>query len=145
MKNPIIEKRLVEFIKNNTVNDNLYWYPLNGIKSDIKAVAYQIDDLYRDDQIHLLQKIVEKCGINHVNSFQLDSMEYISNSDIIELLYEKDEYGYDFPWYSETFYFDSTESWMIYVSHEGTIAFTGKEIADIAANIIPDKYICTGG
>ena len=47
---------------------------------------------------------------------------------MIRLLYEKDGIGYNFPWYVETFYYDPSRRWMIYVSHEGTITFTGNEI-----------------
>ena len=53
------------------------------------------------------------------------------NENIIELLYSSDDAGYDFPWYVETYYYDSSEKWMIYVSHEGTITFAGEEIVAI--------------
>ena len=39
------------------------------------------------------------------------------------------------------FYFDSTETWLVYVSHEGTISFTGGEIVQAAKAIIPSQYI----
>ena len=64
---------------------------------------------------------------------------------MIRLLYEKDGIGYNFPWYVETFYYDPSRRWMIYVSHEGTITFTGNEITQAANNFISiyDKMIFT--
>ena len=50
----------------------------------------------------------------------------------MELLYERDEVGYTFPWYVESFYFDDNHQWMIYVSHEGTVIFTGEMITKAA-------------
>ena len=55
-------------------------------------------------------------------------------------LYEKKEDGYTFPWYVETFYFDDTKEWMIYVSHEGTVSFTGSKIVKTAEEIFGGKY-----
>lgn len=66
--------------------------------------------------------------------------EYFEGDDIRRLLYEKDEDGYTFPWYVETYYFDDTEKWMIYVSHEGTISFTGSKIVKIADEVLGGNY-----
>lgn len=55
-------------------------------------------------------------------------------------LYEKDDTGYCFPWTDEMYYFDNSESWIIYVSHEGTITFAGEQLSEIAESIIPDIY-----
>lgn len=60
---------------------------------------------------------------------------------MIRLLYEKDGIGYNFPWYVETFYYDPSRRWMIYVSHEGTINFTGNEITQAANRIISSQYM----
>ncbi len=85
-------------------------------------------------------KVADKCGIVNVNTFQMDHLEYFEGDDIRTLIYEKDEDGYAFPWYVETFYFDDTEEWMIYVSHEGTISFTGSKIVEIADEVFGGKY-----
>ena len=55
-------------------------------------------------------------------------------------LYEKDDAGYIFPWIDEEYYFDRSESWIIYVSHEGTITFAGEQMPGISETIIPDRY-----
>lgn len=140
MKNHVIEKNLITFIKNNSINPGLYWVPLIKLKNNIPVIAYDIEAIYNSNDIDLLYKIVDKCGIVNENTFQMDHLEYFEGDDIHTLLYEKDEDGYTFPWYVETFYFDDTKKWMIYVSHEGTISFTGSKIVKIADEVFGGNY-----
>ena len=122
-----IIKRLTD-----TLNDirevNTYWYPLVKIKSDVPAVAYNVEKIYADEKIELLEAILKACGIKQVTVVQMDHGLVYESEDMYKLLYEKDEDGYIFPWVNETYYFDETKQWMIYVSHEGTITFTGSDI-----------------
>ena len=140
MKNSVIEKKLITFIKNNSEYPGLYWVPLTKLKNKIPVIAYDVDAIYKSNDIDLLRKVVDKCGIVNVNTFQMDHLEYFEGDDIRTLLYEKGEDGYTFPWYVETFYFDDTEKWMLYVSHEGTISFTGSKIMKIANEVFGGKY-----
>lgn len=143
MKNNIIERKLISFIKEYSVTSSLYWVPLVRLKRHIPVAAYDLHAIYENNDIVLLEKVFEICGISDVNTFQMDHLEYFEHDNIFELLYEKDEDGYNFPWYVETFYFDSTEKWMVYVSHEGTISFTGKTIVEAATKCINQLYsIC---
>ena len=119
---------------------NLYWMPLARLKKDISVVSNNLDAIYKNDDIALLENVFKLCGISYINTFQMDHLEYFEHDNIFELLFEKDDDGYTFPWYVETYYFDSTEKWMVYVSHEGTISFTGKEIAEVAAENIDNTY-----
>ena len=105
------------------------------------VVAYDLDAIYRDNEISLLEKVFRQCDIMIVSTFQMDSREYFEKDEISALLYEKDKDGFNFPWTVETFYFDATETWLVYVSHEGTISFTGELIARTAEEIIPDRYL----
>ena len=73
--------------------------------------------------------------------FQMDTTQCFDSENIIQLLYEQDEDGYVFQQYSETFLFDQSETWLIYLSHERTISFTGKEIVTMAKKTIPSCYI----
>lgn len=141
MKNKRTETELVRFISGSTVYGGLYWYPLNILKSDIPVAAYKIDAIYKDGEIDLIEKVLQACAITCADTFQTDSMEFFENDNIAELLYERDGSGYCFPWYVETFYFDDSKKWMIYVSHEGTITFSGAEIAAAAKRIIPEGYL----
>lgn len=140
MKNSVIEKKLITFINSNSEYPGLYWFPLTKLKNKIPVIAYDVDAIYKSNDIDLLRKIVDKCGIVNVNTFQMDHLEYFEGDDIRTLLYEKDEDGYAFPRYVETFYFDDTEEWMIYVSHEGTISFTGNKIVYIANEVFEGNY-----
>ena len=109
MKNPEVEKKLIHCIKNNNSNHSLYWYPLVNIESSLCTAAYDITRIYQDDQIILLENIVNTCNIVYVSMFQMDHREYFENESIVRLLYERDEDGYVFQWYAETFIFDRFE------------------------------------
>lgn len=140
MKNSAIAEKLITFIENNSKYSGLYWVPLTKLKNKIPVIAYDVDAIYKNEDVDLLHKVVDKCGIVNVHTFQMDHLEYFEDDDIRTLLYEKDEDGYAFPYYVETFYFDDTEKWMIYVSHEGTISFTGSKIVEIADEVFGGKY-----
>ena len=141
MKNSIVESKLISFIREYADGNDLYWYPLTRLKKDIPVAAYDIDAIYKDGQTALLESVFIKCRISTVSTFQTDSMEYFDSDSIFDLLYEQDSDGFVFPWTVETFYFDDTEQWLVYVSHEGTISFTGGLIVQAAKAIIPAKYI----
>ena len=145
MKNSIIERKLIDFIKEYSEGTSLYWAPLTRLKKDIPVVSYHVDAIYKNNDIALLENVFKTCGISEVNTFQMDHLEYFEHENIFELLYEKDDDEYSFPWYVETFYFDSSETWMVYVSHEGTISFTGKEIVKAAIENIDNLYRTSQG
>ncbi len=140
MKNSVVKEKLLAFLSEYASGNDLYWYPLTVLKKDIPVVAYDIDAIYRSGEIALLQRVFEVCQIDVVMTFQTDSMEYFEDDRISDLLFEKIGDGYDFPWTVETFYFDHTEKWLAYVSHEGTLSFTGEEIVRAAKEILPEQY-----
>lgn len=140
MDDKSITEKIESFLKENTINHITYWYPLAKIKSGIPAAAYLVTEIYRDNRIDLIKKILEKCNIRYGNCVQQYMTELHENSDLIEMLYEKDEYGYVLPWLCEMFIFDRSKKWLIYISHEETITFTGEEITKAAREIIPEKY-----
>ena len=118
-----------------------YWYPLNKIKENVPVIAYDLDKIYTDNQIEQIEKVLKDCSINMVTMFQ--NQDYKTMSETLSLnkrLYEKDSDGYVFPWNIESYYYDNTKMWLIYVSHEGTITFSGEKIVDIAKKYIDNKY-----
>ena len=141
MKNPAVEAKLLSFLNEYTSGNDLYWFPLTRLKKDIPVAAYDIDAIYKNGDIALLEHVFKTCRIDRVSTFQTDSMEYFDNDSIFDLLYEKDRDVFVFPWTFETFYFDSTEKWLVYVSHEGTISFTGGGIVQAAEKTIPHQYV----
>lgn len=140
MKNLDVQQRLLSFLREYAAGNDLYWVPLTTLKKDIPVVAYDMDAIYRNGCVWLLEKVFRTCEISKVRTFQTDSMEYFEDDDVTELLYEKDSDGFVFPRTVETFYFDGSEQWLCYVSHEGTISFTGEKMASAAGEILPDKY-----
>lgn len=137
--NDIIEK-LKNAIYSYTNSESLYWYPLRELTCGFSAVAYDVNALYEDDRVDDLAAIIKYCNIRFVTMVQMDYETVFHNEDIRKLLYARDEEGFDFPGYVETYYFDQSKSWLIYVSHEETISFTGKDLAECARKILPGKY-----
>ena len=140
MKNPKVEKKLIHYIKSNSDHNSLYWYPLVHVTKFISVAAYDIIRIYQDNNIFLLENVIKLCNIGDVIMFQMDYREYFEEN-ITQLLYEQDEDGYIFQWYAETFIFDCSEEWLIYLSHENTISFTGEKIVTVAKQIIPSCYL----
>lgn len=137
--NDIVEK-LKNAIHFYTNSESFYWCPIREITCGFSAVAYDVNALYEDDRVDDLAAIIKYCNIRFVTMVQMDYETVFHNEDIRKLLYARDEEGFDFPGYVETYYFDQSKSWLIYVSHEETISFTGKDLAECARKILPDKY-----
>lgn len=131
---------LMDFLTEYTGSKCRYWYPLCALKKEVPVVAYDVDRIYKEDKIGQIEKVISACKIAQCVSFQ---MQYGNmkrrNENLLELLYERDKDGYTFPWYVETFYFDDNREWMIYVSHEGTITFTGEMITKEALKWMEGK------
>ena len=140
MKNIDVENRLIDFIHTHSDGLGLYWVPLVKLKKSVPVVSFNLDAIYRNNDVIALEKVFRECGISNVNTFQMNNREYFQNMSIVDLLYEKDDDGYNFPWNVETFYFDSSEEWLVYVSHEGTISFTGRRITETATKSIDNAY-----
>ncbi len=141
MKNPKIEKELIHYIKSNSDHNSLYWYPLVHVEKSIPVATYDIIGIYQNNNIYFIENIIKWCHIEKVSLFQMDYREYFENESITQLLYERDKDGYIFQWYAETFIFDKSKEWLIYLSHENTISFTGEKIVTIAKQMIPLCYL----
>ena len=134
-------KQISDFLEEYTGRSTSYWYPLCVLKNDIPVVAYNVCDIYDDGNIEQIEKTLRNCGIYAAKCFQMDHRTEFFEENMIDLLYEEDSDGYNFPYYVETYYFDDSKSWMIYVSHENTIAFTGDKLVKAAKENIHIKYI----
>ena len=141
-----VEQRLTGFIREYAAyGDSLYWYPLTPLKKQIPVAAFDLERIYADGGLPALEAVFRRCGITTVCTFQMDQRALFEGDGIGELLNERCGAGYAFPRYVETFYFDGSETWLVYVSHEGTISFTGERIARIAAGEIPARYRTENG
>lgn len=132
-------KVFLDALNETKIRGSSYWYPLAHIKDGIPVAAYNLDMIYKCNEIDRLEKVLKEQNISIVTMLQLNSAE-VTKEDIISLLYEKDEDGYDFPWFVETYYYDDSKEWLLYVSHEGTITFAGKELVECATNTISPKH-----
>ena len=133
--------QIKNFLKHYT-GCSTYWYPLCVLEKDIPVVAYNLDRIYKDKCIEQLEATLKNYGLCKVRSYQMQDEKMKTRvEDILYLLYEKDTNGYTFPWHVETYYFDDYREWMIYVSHEGTITFTGSRLVSAAKENIQSKYL----
>lgn len=131
-------------VKNEIISGNGYWYPLCKAEPVMKTAVYSADRIYKDDMIDLIKNIFEKSGIKEAKGYHPYWFEgqptWRNIPDMRSFLYERDDTGYNFPWIHETYYFDKSETWIIYISHEGTITFAGEQLVRIAEGIIPEIY-----
>jgi hypothetical protein len=104
-----------------------YWYPLYPVKPNIHAIAFRSDYIAIKENIEKIREIF----INN-NIFTAIEVREIGNARIIDGFTDKDYFLVEdedsviLPYMSECFWFDSSESWLMYTSHEGTIAFEGE-------------------
>ena len=120
----------------------VYWYPIYEVKAEVSAVAYDLDLIYKQGGIGQIEAALSEMGIGEVISLQNQEGKEEEKLCLAVRLYEADESGYNFPWYAENYYYDETKSWLIYVSHEGTITFAGARLVQTAREKIDAKYIC---
>lgn len=74
-------RNLLEFL--NTTRDNAYWYPLTKLKFDIPIVSYNVDKIYKDNQIVAIQYLLENCKIDSVIMIQTDHGLVFENENMI--------------------------------------------------------------
>ena len=119
-----------------------YWYPLCVLKIDVPVVAYDLRKIYKENSIEQLESTLKSYNIRMVQAFQMqNNNREIRVENMISLLYKKDNDGYIFPWEIETYYFDDSKEWMIYVSHEWTITFTGDQLVREAKKNIQAQFL----
>ena len=154
-----IYKNLDRFLEDSTDN-NGYWFPLAVLKIDVPTAVYDIGKIYarRPD---LLEILMRKCGIEMVTEVDMEigPEGVFQGENIFELLKDQREYEvhdfrfwrprrresyYTFPCHAEAYYYDESKSWLMYVSHEGTLTFAGDAIAAAAKEVIPDEYLFQG-
>ena len=118
-----------------------YWYPLKNLIMSIPVAAYDIRKIYNDFCTEQMLHILNDFNVKSVYAVQLDHNHVLQLNNLDALFLEKDEFGFVFPWCTETYYYDDPQTWMIYVSHEGTITFAGEELVASANKILPERYL----
>lgn len=139
-KTEVIRKRLRKGLQNTLLNRKSpgYWYPLFDVKSSVPVLAFDSYFFDDDNRMEILISIIQNHGINEV--FQLSEL---GNAKIIHdfvnsYLFKKDEGGFILPFMCECFLFDKNKDWLIYTSHEATIALAGDWLINEIKTIMPD-------
>ena len=129
---------LTAFINEYSDSKNNYWLPLCGLKKDIPNICFDLDEIIGSGDVDMIKNVFREMNISRINSYCADIGEYSENEPVSAV------YGFeDEPCICpETFFFDDSEKWLVYVSHEWTICFTGLEIAITARKNIPDEFVC---
>ena len=96
-------------------DENYYWEPLSKTQNKIPLVYFE-DDLFKLEEI---QKIVEI-----VKSISGDRIFLLTDEN---LNYEVETSSFDIDWI-ESAYCNFEIDWLIYISHEGTITFSGEKL-----------------
>ena len=141
----IVKTYLTSDLSDSPYHSIDYWYPLQSIKNDIPVIAFDLWKMYDDDNgIKQIDTVLSSLSIDTATVIQ--NQDYITEPksvSIKSLLYEADEDGYNFPWYIESYYYDTSKKWMIYTSHEFTITFAGEKLVCAATEIVDSKYLIT--
>jgi hypothetical protein len=96
-------------------DENYYWEPLSKTQNKIPLVYFE-DDLFKLEEI---QKIVDI-----LKSISGDRIFLLTDEN---LNYEVETSSFDIDWI-ESAYCNFETDWLIYISHEGTITFSGQKL-----------------
>lgn len=102
-------------------DENYYWEPLSKTQNKIQTIHFE-DDLFKPEDV---QKIVGILKLISGDRIYLLTEENIN--------YEVETSSFDIDWI-ESAYCDFKTSWLIYISHEGTITFAGEELVTRIGN-----------
>jgi hypothetical protein len=97
-----------------------YWYPLNECKrSDVLAFDHNIIEEV-EEKITDVRHILLKLNYNSVYEMNEDRLVWLIDTNTLVPAMGK--------YNDERFWFSEDMSWIIYVSHEGSITFGGEEL-----------------
>ena len=96
-------------------DENYYWEPLSKTKTQ-NPLVYFDDDLFKSGQV---QKIIDI-----LKSISGDRILLLTDENIN---YEVETSSFDIDWV-ESAYCNFETDWLIYISHEGTITFSGQKL-----------------
>ena len=96
-------------------DENYYWEPLSKTKTKSPFVYFQ-DDLFKSEEV---QKVIDI-----LKSISGDRIFLLTDKNIN---YEVETSSFDIDWI-ESAYCDFKTDWIIYISHEGTITFSGQKL-----------------
>lgn len=108
-----------------------YWYPLFPVHPNIKVIAFDSDFVAIEENLEKIRAIFAHHKVNTVIELpELDNARIIEGFTDEDYFLERDEDVVILPYMSEFFWFDSKKDWLMYSSHEATIAFEGEWLVD---------------
>lgn len=96
-------------------DENYYWEPLSKTKNELPTIYFEVDLL----KLKNIQKIVDV-----IKLISGDRIFFLTDEN---LNYEVETSSFDIDWI-ESAYCDFKANWLIYISHEGSITFSGEEL-----------------
>jgi hypothetical protein len=146
--------KYIHFIGNISMNDltNVIPLPYNRIltKNEIDYIYEKLNNIWNYDGGYwnpLKEKSpLEVVYIMENNIFENDKnsiIEYLANES--KMFYTVDEFGYNYETEimyltgSETVYTSKEFNWIIYISHEGTVAFGGQQLINFIKKIFSNR------
>lgn len=106
-------------------DENYYWEPLSKTKNKLPTLYFE-DDLFKFDKFQRIADIVQSISGNRIYLLTQENISYEVETSLL-----------NFDWI-ESAYCDFNTSWLIYISHEGIITFSGSEIIANIENELPE-------
>jgi hypothetical protein len=122
-----LRKQLDQRIISTMGTRNSYWYPLFPVYKNVPVIAFDSDFVAIAENINKIRDIFIQHNVSYVIEIQeLKNARIIEGFTDEEYFLEEDEDSIILPYMSECFWYDNNNDWIMYVSHEGTVAFEGE-------------------
>ena len=96
-------------------DENYYWEPLTETENKFPTIYFK-DELFKSTEVHQIVEILKSISGDRIFLLTEENIDY-----------EVETLSFDIDW-KESAYCDFKTSWLIYISHEGTITFSGDEL-----------------
>ena len=118
-----LERKLLSTVE-KSIN---YWYPLFPVYKSVPVIAFDTHFIAKVENIKKIRNILIKHNISTVIELpEFENASRIEGFTDEEYFLAEDDDGITLPYMSECFWFDQNEDWIMYASHEFTIAFGGE-------------------
>lgn len=112
-------------------DENYYWEPLTSSKNNKPLIFFEVEFFNEYETKVLIEILIQITGDRILFLRELD---YIYN-------YEIDTKLFTFQSNNEIAYCDSKTDWLIYISHEGIITFSGEKLVTAITEKLPEIMI----
>lgn len=96
-------------------DENYYWEPLTETENKFPTIYFK-DELFKSTEVHQIVEILKSISGDRIFLLTEENIDY-----------EVETSSFNIDWI-ESAYCDFNTNWLIYISHEGTITFSGDEL-----------------